>query len=166
MPKRRRKKPTSPSLTESELEQKFYNACLRYKLPQVVQQHKFHPVRNWRFDFSWPDIKLAVEIQGIGPGHMSVPGMLSDYEKNNQAILHGWVILYFMGANLEPYQIENTISIVRAAINGRQPASVAYRGNREGGDNINPKRRSRNKGSNPYPYRTSPTRLRKEDRNE
>lgn len=31
-------------------------------LPAPVTEHRFHPVRRWRFDFAWPDEHLALEI--------------------------------------------------------------------------------------------------------
>lgn len=111
MPKRRKSPPSQ--LTESELEQKFYNLVLAHRLPRPVQQHKFHPTRNWRFDFSWPLLKIAVEIQGFGPGHNSYEGMLNDYEKHNEALLLGWRIIYFMNRDLDPYYADNTVAIVR-----------------------------------------------------
>lgn len=119
MIKRRRRKSSSPKLeglNESQLEQRFYNLVLSHHFPKVTQQHKFHPSRNWRFDFCWPERKLAVEIQGIGPGHLSVKGMLSDYEKHNAATLLGWRLLYFMNVDLDPYHAEGTIAIVRKAL--------------------------------------------------
>ena len=30
-----------------------------------LREYKFHPRRDWRFDFAWPEKKLAVEIQGL-----------------------------------------------------------------------------------------------------
>lgn len=112
--KKRRKysPPQTNQLTESELEGKFLNLLLRFGL-KPVQQHKFHPVRNWRFDFCWPDKKLAIEVQGFGPGHNSMQGMLSDYEKHNAAITLEWKILYFMSRDITPYYEENTIALIR-----------------------------------------------------
>ena len=117
MPKRRRRSPpVKPSplnaLTESELEGKFLNLLLSHKL-HPIQQHKFHPVRNWRFDFSWPDKRLAIEVQGFGPGHNSLQGMQSDYEKHNAALVLGWRIIYFMAKDIDPYRQDDTIGLVR-----------------------------------------------------
>jgi very-short-patch-repair endonuclease len=112
---RRRKSPPksgSTPLTESELEGKFLNLLLANGL-KPTQQHKFHPVRNWRFDFCWPDKKLAIEVQGFGPGHNSLLGMLSDYEKHNAALILGWRIIYFMSRDLDAYYQANTLCIVK-----------------------------------------------------
>lgn len=32
------------------------------------REFRFHPERRWRFDFAWPDVKVAVEIDGGGYG--------------------------------------------------------------------------------------------------
>ncbi|MGI0119640.1 hypothetical protein [Zooshikella sp. RANM57] len=36
------------------------------KLPKPETEYIFHPSRCWRFDFAWPDRKLAVEVEGGG----------------------------------------------------------------------------------------------------
>lgn len=115
-----RKRPKSTSrragLSESELEAKFLNLCIEFKLPQPTQQYIFHPQRRWRLDFAWPEHKLAVEIQGFGTGHTSYKGMQSDYEKHNEALLLGWRFLYFMGADLVAPNLFQTINIVRLSL--------------------------------------------------
>ena len=119
MPKRRAKSPpkrtTTPQLTESELEQSFLDLFKANNLSPILQ-HKFHPVRNWRFDFCWPVAKLAIEIQGFGPGHNSYTGMSSDYEKHNAALILGWRILYFMAHDVDAYNSANTIALIRTLI--------------------------------------------------
>ena len=69
------------------------------------RQVRFHPVRRWTFDFARPDIKLAVEVQGIHrfgadgkqtkhPGyHRSAEGIENDCEKAAKAMLLGWKVL-------------------------------------------------------------------------
>lgn len=68
------------------------------QLPQPVRQHKFHPERKWRFDFSWPTWKVAVELQGgtFSRGRHSRPlGQAADYEKQRAAVQLGWRVLPF-----------------------------------------------------------------------
>lgn len=67
-------------------------------LPMPTMQHKFHPRRKWRFDFSWPAQKLAVELQGgsfIGGGHNRPVQQQKDYEKQRAAVALGWRVLPF-----------------------------------------------------------------------
>jgi very-short-patch-repair endonuclease len=69
----------------------------------VIPEHRFHPVRRWRFDYAVPSIKLSCEYDGhggfVGKGgvsrHGSITGMTGDCEKFNQARIHGWTVLRF-----------------------------------------------------------------------
>ena len=69
----------------------------------IVMEHKFHPVRRWRFDYAIPEIKLAIEYNGhsgfVGKsgasGHSSIKGLTNDAEKLNSAIGCGWRVLQF-----------------------------------------------------------------------
>jgi len=73
----------------------------------VVKEHRFHPVRRWRFDYAVPDIRLAVEYHGHAgfvkrtkdgnpsSGHSSIKGLTNDCEKFNAAIAAGWRVLAF-----------------------------------------------------------------------
>lgn len=57
----------------------------------------FHHTRKWRFDFSWPTSKLAVEIEGVvwgGAGrHQRGAGMSEDCRKYAEALVLGWRVL-------------------------------------------------------------------------
>ena len=57
---------------------------------------RFHPTRKWRFDFFWPDSKLACEVEGgiwIGGRHNRASSFLKDAEKYNEAALLGITVL-------------------------------------------------------------------------
>ena len=60
-------------------------------------EHRFHPTRRWRFDFAWPELKVAVEYEGVfgkGPdGHRAVSGYDSDLEKYGEAAIAGWCVI-------------------------------------------------------------------------
>ena len=67
-----------------------------------VQEYRFHPVRRWRFDFAFPEHKVAVEIEGGTFGkcksrHTTGTGYEKDCEKYNAAILNGWRVFRFTG---------------------------------------------------------------------
>ena len=74
--------------------------CMAAKLAPVRELH-FHPERRWRFDFAFPDKKIAVEIEGgvtNGPHksrHTTVTGFEGDCEKYNEAAILGWRVLRF-----------------------------------------------------------------------
>lgn len=66
----------------------------------MVREYQFAPHRKWRFDFAWPEKKIAVEIEGgtwSAGRHTRGTGFAADCEKYNAAALHGWRVLRFTG---------------------------------------------------------------------
>lgn len=52
--------------------------------------------RLWRFDYSWPDVKLALEVDGgvyAGGRHTRGAGYEADCEKLAEAVLMGWRVI-------------------------------------------------------------------------
>ena len=88
-----KKMPATPSC-----ENAFENYYNRFSINKILleKQLKFHPIRRWRFDFSLPEIKVAIEIDG---GQWAPNGGRhnrdSDREKLNAAASLGWVVLRF-----------------------------------------------------------------------
>lgn len=63
-----------------------------------VREYRFHPTRQWRFDYAIPDLRIAIEIDGgiwINGRHNRASGYLGDMEKFNTAATLGWVVLKF-----------------------------------------------------------------------
>lgn len=61
-------------------------------------EHKFHPTRKWRFDYAFPSLRVAVEIDGgvwTYGRHNRASGYLKDLEKFNEAAAEGWTVLKF-----------------------------------------------------------------------
>lgn len=60
-------------------------------------EHRFHPERKWRFDFAWPERKVAIEVNGGGSRgrHNTVIGDTKDAEKLNAAQTLGWAVLQY-----------------------------------------------------------------------
>jgi very-short-patch-repair endonuclease len=59
----------------------------------LVTEYRFHPTRKWRFDYAWPNLRIAIEFDGImhrTVGHNSLAGILRDSEKINEAQRLGW----------------------------------------------------------------------------
>lgn len=80
------------------------------RICSVVREHRFAPPRRWRFDLAWPNLKIAVEVEGGRSGrsrHKSDDGYDADMEKYNQAQMLGWVVLRVSGGQLrkKPVQI-------------------------------------------------------------
>lgn len=75
--------------------------CRAAGLPDPVPEFVFHPHRKWRFDYAWPQEKVAVEIEGgifarEGGRHNRGAGMKADMEKYNAAVILGWGVLRFI----------------------------------------------------------------------
>lgn len=65
-------------------------------LPKPQMEYRFHPTRLWRFDFAWPEQKIALEVEGgiwINGGHNRGSGFLKNLEKYNTAAVMGWRVV-------------------------------------------------------------------------
>lgn len=85
-------------MSESELEKTFLMQLRSKGLAVPQSQYQFTQLRKWRFDFAWPSIRLAVEIQGgtfANGRHVRGMGYEQDCEKSNAATLSGWRVLRF-----------------------------------------------------------------------
>jgi hypothetical protein len=73
--------------------QQFYAA---EGIPGCVAEYRFHNERRWRFDYAWPAIMLAMEVEGgvwTRGRHTRSGGFLADMEKYNSAAALGWRII-------------------------------------------------------------------------
>lgn len=90
----------SPAVT-SKLEQIFLAELaleLHGEVLEIVPEHRFHPVRKWRFDIAIPELRIAVEINGgiwNAGRHTRGAGQLKDYEKFNAATELGWSVFQY-----------------------------------------------------------------------
>lgn len=57
-------------------------------LPEPLREACFHPTRGWRSDLSWPDRRIAVEVEG--QAHSIKRQRNADIEKHNAYMLSGW----------------------------------------------------------------------------
>lgn len=61
-------------------------------------------LQDWRFDFAWPDLLLAVEVEGgtwMRGRHSRGSGFESDCRKYNTALLLGWRVLRYTGSMIK-----------------------------------------------------------------
>ena len=73
-------------------------AILRATFPDLITEHKFHPVRKWRFDAAIPSARIAIEINGAvwtGGRHSRGSGLMGEYEKMRAAAILGWRVMPF-----------------------------------------------------------------------
>ncbi len=74
------------------------------QLPAPHREYMFHATRRWRFDFAWPDRRLALEVEGgaFSQGrHARGTGFTEDCEKYSEAALAGWIVLRATTAMVE-----------------------------------------------------------------
>jgi hypothetical protein len=92
--------------------------------PEYVKEYHFHSEREWRFDFAFPRLKVAVECDGgrwaRGGGKHASP---DDYLKIAHATALGWLVLRFSGDNLRD-ETAQCIQLVVKALVFRDPFFV------------------------------------------
>ena len=75
----------------------FAAICKAEGLPVPEAEFRFAPPRRWRFDWAWPDHKIALECQGglfVQGRHSRGPALLKEHEKLNAAAAMGWRVLF------------------------------------------------------------------------
>jgi hypothetical protein len=81
----------------TSLEEKTFIAYAKAcGLPEPQREVRFHSTRKWRFDFAWPSMRLALEVEGgiwTGGAHGRGTGISRDIEKYNYATAMGWAII-------------------------------------------------------------------------
>ncbi len=82
---------------KSQYEEMFALHLLANKMPKPLREHIFCS-RKWRFDFAWPELKIAVEIEGgiyTNGRHVRGKGFEDDCKKYNTATSLGWSVYRF-----------------------------------------------------------------------
>lgn len=70
-------------------------------IPKYTKEFQFSD-RKYRFDFAFPENKLAIEYEGLvseKSGHTTLKGYTKDCSKYNLATLMGWKILRYTALN-------------------------------------------------------------------
>jgi very-short-patch-repair endonuclease len=104
---------------KSPCEEAFALAWKVLEGPPYTREFKFAFPRLWRFDFAWPEAKIAVEIdggihEGAGRGrHMRQGGYEKDAEKMANAALMGWRVVRCTPSMIQPALLERLIFEVR-----------------------------------------------------
>ena len=99
-------------MPQSQLEATFALQLRTSGLPEPQREHRFHPKRRWRFDFAWPDVMLAVEVEGgtwSKGRHTRGRGFAADCEKYNEAAMLGWKVLRFTGDMVNNWSALETV---------------------------------------------------------
>lgn len=92
-------------------------------LPRPTPEFSFHPTRKWRFDYAWPEFKLALENEGgiwrgyakgqAAGAHSHPLNIMRDKEKYSAAAVLGWRIVYCAPETL---RTAATVEMIRAAL--------------------------------------------------
>ena len=87
LPKKPAPKKNKGSYLEAILAENLYVL----KVDGWVRQHQFDQTRKWSFDFAWPELMFAVEVEGMV--HRIKSKFKTDIIKHANAQMQGWTIL-------------------------------------------------------------------------
>jgi hypothetical protein len=97
---RRKKKSVHP---RDDNASQFRLLCKASGLPMPVTEFKFHETRKWRWDYAFPEEKIAIEVDGglfVRGAHVRGARILLTHEKLNAAAVLGWRVVYRVPNNL------------------------------------------------------------------
>lgn len=90
--------PLAP-VKESKLERRFNQQLAdNPEIPAARRNYFFLPDRDFEFDYAWPSLKVAVEVQGMA--HRIKGKWKRDIEKRALALLAGWEVLEVDGVHI------------------------------------------------------------------
>lgn len=100
--------PKRPPKPKTYVEVNFMRQILELSgLPYVSElQFAKHLKRRFKFDFAVPELKIAIEYEGINSSksrHTSITGYTKDCEKYNLAAKLGWHILRYTCLNYKDF---------------------------------------------------------------
>lgn len=85
---------------------------------ELKKEFMFHPERKWRFDWCFPELKLAVEYEGLmseKSRHTTISGFTSDTEKYNAAQQLGWKVMRYTAKNYK-----SILSDLKTIVDGKR----------------------------------------------
>lgn len=94
----------------------FFSQLKSNGIKEPLKEYKFDSKRRWRFDYCFPDYKLAVEVEGgvwIQGRHNRASGFVKDIEKYNKATILGYKVIRVLPENL--FKLE-TIEMIKEII--------------------------------------------------
>ena len=107
-------------MSKSDLESLVALHIRANELPEPEREFRFARPRRWQFDFAWPGLMLALEVEGgvySGGRHTTGSGFTGDCEKYNEAAILGFTIL-----RCTPGQVKSgeAFTIVKRAMEGSE----------------------------------------------
>jgi very-short-patch-repair endonuclease len=87
--------------------------CKQFDLPVPIAEYRFSEARRWRFDWAWPERKIAVEEDGgvwVQGRHTRGAGYLKDMEKLNAAAELGYRVFRFQTGKVDMAQLARVLA--------------------------------------------------------
>lgn len=81
-------------------------------------EHRWHPIRKWRFDIASERTRVAIEFDGMGFGHQSTKARRLDSERQNAAVELGWKVLRMDSHSMSLMRLPDFIAQVCRVMNG------------------------------------------------
>ena len=92
-----------PVIGESNTERRWYESLLRAELPAPVPQFWVKVAgRRYRLDFAYPEVKLAIEVDGFDP-HNTRTAFDKDRARANDLVAAGWTVLRFTSESTQAH---------------------------------------------------------------
>ena len=85
----------------------------------ATPEHRFHPVRKWRFDFAFPSQMVAFEFEGgvfTQGRHSRGVGLSADCDKYNEAQRMGWKVYRFTAWHFANCRVKKTAEYIEKLI--------------------------------------------------
>lgn len=103
------------------LEKEYIKAVLKELqkkkiIPGYVEELRFHPKRRFRFDWAIPDLKIAIEYEGLiskKSRHTTLTGYSNDTRKYALAVIEGWRVLRYTALTYENIEKDLKLLISR-----------------------------------------------------
>ncbi len=93
----------------------FYQLLKNDGIELPIKEFQFHKTRKWRFDYAYPNLKIAIEVEGgafTQGRHTRGKGFIEDMKKYNEATLSGWTLIRIIPDQLMSYE---TIKLIKRA---------------------------------------------------
>ena len=100
-------------------ERTFRSWCAIQGFPRPEPEYRILSDRKFRWDWAWPDKRVALEIQGgvwVHGKHGRGSGIVKDHEKMNLAVVAGWRVLQVQPKNLMTTQTAQWIRALLEAV--------------------------------------------------
>jgi hypothetical protein len=85
-----------PAAKRSDGERSLETQLRRLNVPPFVVEHRFDSGRKWRLDFAWPELLVAIEVEGgtwTEGRHTRGGGFEADCVKYSEAAIQGWLVI-------------------------------------------------------------------------